>query len=220
MMTKAENLKGSAAAAFSNNLLEVAAGLYGQCLELDPLNGQYNQAIYFNRASAYSKLGKFAEADADCDAAIALNSEYGKAYLKKGDIKMDQELWEEAVIEYNKLKNIAPSTPGLREKLRAAQLEVKKSKRKDYYALLGITKDNGSSEVKKAYRKMAVIWHPDKHSTGTEEEQKEAEAKFKDIGEAYAVLSDPSKRAMYDEGHDLEEINQGGGGGGGMGGMN
>ena len=127
---------------------------------------------------------------------------------------------EEAVIEYNKLKNIAPSTPGLREKLRAAQLEVKKSKRKDYYALLGITKDNGSSEVKKAYRKMAVIWHPDKHSTGTEEEQKEAEAKFKDIGEAYAVLSDPSKRAMYDEGHDLEEINQGGGGGGGMGGMN
>jgi DnaJ family protein C protein 7 len=61
--------------------------------------------------------------------------------------------------------------------------------------------------VKKAYRKMAIKWHPDKHSRGTEEEMKEAEAKFKDIGEAYGVLSDQKKRAMYDEGHDIEEIN-------------
>jgi len=107
-LNKSENLKGSAAAAFQNNLIEVAAGLYGQCLELDPLNGAFNQAIYFNRASAYSKLGRYDEASADCDAAIALNSEYAKAYLKKGDIKMDQELWEEAVFAYSKLKNIAP----------------------------------------------------------------------------------------------------------------
>ena len=57
---------------------------------------------------------------ADCESAIALNAEYAKAYLKKGDIKMDQELWEEAVHEYSKLKNIAPQTQGLREKLRAA----------------------------------------------------------------------------------------------------
>ena len=41
---------------------------------------------------------------ADCEAAIALNPEYAKAYLKRGDIKMDMELWEEAVQEYNKLK--------------------------------------------------------------------------------------------------------------------
>lgn len=46
-----------------------------------------------------------------------------------------------------------------------------------------------------------------------------AEAKFKDIGEAYGCLSDPKKRQMYDEGADIEEINQGGPGAGGMGGM-
>ena len=89
---------------------------------------------------------------------------------------MDQELWEEAVHEYSKLKNIAPQTPGLREKLRAAQLEVKKSKRKNYYDILGVDKGAGESQIKKAYRKAAVVWHPDKPSTGTEEEQKEAEA--------------------------------------------
>ena len=217
MLQKSENLKGSASAAFKNNLFEVAAGLFTQCLELDPLNGPYNQTILYNRACAHHKIGWFDKAMEDCDAAIVLNVEYAKAYLKKGDIKMDQELWEEAVVEYSKLKNVAPSTPGLREKLRAAQLEVKKSKRKDYYALLGVEKGDGDSIVKKAYRKQAVVWHPDKHSTKSEEEQKIAEAKFKDIGEAYGVLSDAKKRQMYDEGADLEEIEQGGGRGGGGG---
>jgi len=52
----------------------------------------------------------------------------------------------------------------LGQKLRAAQLEVKKAKRKDYYKILGVDKGDGDSMVKKAYRKKAVIWHPDKHS--------------------------------------------------------
>ena len=85
-------------------MLEVAAGLFTQCLGLDPMNCNYNQAIYYNRACANAKLGKFEEALSDCDAAIALNADYSKAYLKKGDIKMEQELWEEALHEYSKLK--------------------------------------------------------------------------------------------------------------------
>ena len=175
-------------------MFEVAAGLFGQCLEIDPLNGVYNQTIHFNRASAYHKLREYEKANADCDAAIALNKDYAKAYLKKGDIKIDQEMWDEALHEYSKLKQIAPQTPGLREKVRAAQLEIKKAKRKNYYEILGVDKGAGESEVKKAYRKKAVQWHPDKHANSTEEEQAEAEAKFKDIGEAYAVLSDQKKR--------------------------
>jgi curved DNA-binding protein CbpA len=51
------------------------------------------------------------------------------------------------------------------------------------------TADEG--EIKKAYRKKAIEWHPDKHNTKSEEEVKHAEAMFKDIGEAYAILSDP-----------------------------
>ena len=88
-LQKAENLKTSANQAFQDNLYEVAAGLFTQCLELDPLNGPFNQTLHFNRASAYHKIGKNDEALEDCDAAIALNKEYAKAYLKKGDIKMD-----------------------------------------------------------------------------------------------------------------------------------
>lgn len=86
----------------------------------------------------------------------------------------------------------------MREKLHKAQLELKKSKRKNYYEILGVEKGDGESIVKKAYRKSSLKWHPDKHSNGSEEEQKEAEAKFKDINEAYGVLFDQKKREMYD----------------------
>ena len=104
---------------------------------------------------------------------------------------METEKWEDALHTYSKVKEFAPQTPGLREKLRAAQLEIKKSKRKDYYKILKVDKGAGDSEIKKAYRKAAVLWHPDKHATGTEEEIKQAEVMFKDIGEAYSILSDP-----------------------------
>ncbi|ESO12982.1 hypothetical protein HELRODRAFT_127723, partial [Helobdella robusta] len=89
---------------------------------------------------------------------------------------------------------------------------LKKSKRKDYYKLLSLKKDATEDEIKKAYRKHALLHHPDRHSHATDEIKKAEEVKFKEVGEAYAVLSDPKKKARYDSGQDLEEINSGGGG--------
>lgn len=65
----------------------------------------------------------------------------------------------------------------------------------DYYTVLGIPKAASESEIKKAYRKMALRWHPDKNIGNN---QAEAERKFKEISEAYEVLSDPDKKAYYD----------------------
>lgn len=65
---------------------------------------------------------------------------------------------------------------------------------KDYYAILGIEKGASDDEIKKAFRKLAIKYHPDKNQG-----DKEAEEKFKDINEAYQVLSDPEKKARYDQ---------------------
>ncbi|NND95281.1 MAG: molecular chaperone DnaJ [Flavobacteriales bacterium] len=84
--------------------------------------------------------------------------------------------------------------------------------KRDYYEILGISKSASDAEIKKAYRKMAIKFHPDKNP-GDEA----AEAKFKEAAEAYEVLSDGDKRARYDRfGHDGLKGGAGGFGGGGM----
>ncbi len=69
---------------------------------------------------------------------------------------------------------------------------------KNYYETLGVERETSPEEIKKAYRSLAQQWHPDKHEGDSDEERGEAEEKFKEISEAYAVLSDPEKRSNYD----------------------
>ena len=70
------------------------------------------------------------------------------------------------------------------------------SSKRDYYEVLGVSKDATEKDIKKAYRKLAFKWHPDKNPNN----KKEAEEKFKEVNEAYSVLSDPDKRRQYDMG--------------------
>ena len=89
------------------------------------------------------------------------------------------------------------------------------SEKRDYYEVLGVSKDADAKEIKKAYRKLAMKYHPDKNPG-----DKAAEEKFKEINEAYEVLSDEEKRSTYDRfGHDGLNGQAGFGGGQGFGGF-
>jgi len=87
------------------------------------------------------------------------------------------------------------------------------AEKKDYYDVLGIAKESNDADIKKAYRKLAKQYHPDANPNNPE-----AEEKFKEVGEAYSVLSDSEKRSNYDRfGHSAFGAGSSGGGGGGYG---
>ncbi len=89
------------------------------------------------------------------------------------------------------------------------------STKKDYYEVLGLSKGASDDDIKKAYKSLAKKYHPDVNKSH------EAEEKFKELGEAYSVLSDPQKKAQYDQfGHRAFEQGGGFGGGGGYGDFN
>ena len=73
------------------------------------------------------------------------------------------------------------------------------AQKRDYYEVLGLQKGASPDDIKSAYRKMALKWHPDRWVDGSEAEKKTAEEKFKEASEAYSVLSDPDKKARYDK---------------------
>ena len=86
--------------------------------------------------------------------------------------------------------------------------------KRDYYEVLGVDKGASEGDIKKAYRKAAMKYHPDKFANASDAEKKDAEEKFKEINEAYQILSDPQKKQQYDQfGHAAFEAGAGFGGG-------
>lgn len=214
---KLERTKEEGNASFKAGRYQEAIETYTKALEIDPSNRNTNSKILQNRALCQTRLKNWKPAIQDCEKALELDPAYTKARKTKAKALGESGNWEEAVREYKAIHEANPSEPGIAKEIRTAELELKKSKRKDYYKILGIEKDATEQEIKKAYRKLAIIHHPDKNP-----DDEDAAERFKEIQEAHETLSDPQKRQRYDSGEDLIDPSDmfGGGGGfpGGMGG--
>ncbi|XP_022103561.1 dnaJ homolog subfamily C member 7-like isoform X2 [Acanthaster planci] len=190
---------------FKRGNYQEAYGLYTEALQVDPLNVNTNAKLYCNRATVCSKLNKPDQGILDCNKALELDPDYLKAFMRRAKCYMETEQYEEAVRDYEKVCQMDRSREN-KALLQEANLELKKSKRKDYYKILNISKNATEVEIKKAYKKHALLHHPDRHSNKTEEVQKAEEVKFKEVGEAYNVLSDSKKKMRYDSGQDLDDL--------------
>ena len=207
-----EKIKNKANEIFKQKKYEEAIEEYTKVLEFDPQNKKFNSIILANRALCYQKFNKNTEALRDSNQSVKLNPNYARGYIKRGNVYMELKMYDDAKADFQKAKEIDPSVSGVEGYLNDAKNQAEKARKRDYYAILGVSKNADQNEIKKAYKKMAMKYHPDRNSE-SEETKKMAEKKFIDVNDAYNVLSDPQKRAMYDQGADPlnpEEASSGG----------
>jgi DnaJ homolog subfamily C member 7 len=131
------------------------------------------------------QLKQSKSAIADSERALDLDPSYVKARKTKAKALSEQGDWEAALREYKAVQEANPSEPGIQREVRNAELELKKSKRKDYYKILDVPRDASDADIKRAYRRLAIVHHPDKNP-----DDETAAERFKDVGEAYETLSD------------------------------
>ena len=126
-----------------------------------------------------------------------------RAHCAVGKAHVQLEEFEDAVRAYQRGKDAKGDDHEANEGHGNASKLLKMSKRKDYYKILGIDKSASEQQIKKAYRKLALVHHPDKQPDP--EKKSSAEKKFKEVADAYEVLMDPEKKARFDNGEDLNE---------------
>lgn len=195
---------------------ELARQTYTAALDIDPQHDEVNAKLYFNRTLTLMKLERWQEALSDCSRALELDPHYVKAMARRVSCMIGLDRLEEAEQEAERLNKRHPSDENSKL-LKQAKLALRRSKQLDPYAILGVPRSASDAEIKKGYRKRALLHHPDRHSHADEATRRAEEHKFKEVNTAYSVLSDARKKQLYDQGVDIDEVmgNCGGGGGGG-----
>lgn len=139
--------------------------------------------------------------------ALQNNPDSLHALIAKATRELDSDSFEAAIQTLNHAREHHQQSQKVQELLQKAQTLLKRSKQKDYYKTLEVSRDADAREIKRAYRKMATKYHPDKaKKLGMTTE--EAQTKMTVINEAYEVLSDPELKARFDAGDDPNDQSQ------------
>ncbi|XP_022846211.1 dnaJ protein P58IPK homolog [Olea europaea var. sylvestris] len=207
----------------SKGKLRLAVEEYKTALALDPDHTAYNVHLHLGLCKVLVKLGRGKEAVTSCSGALEIDEELIEALVQRGEAKLLVEDWEGAVADLKSAAEKSPqvlhqnyifiskdvSTLIIEHHCKFTQKTDLKLGISCYYKILGISKTAPMSEIKRAYKKLALQWHPDKNT----DNRAEAEAKFQEIAAAYEILGDEEKRTKYDMGEDIDEgMGMGGGG--------
>ncbi|XP_053311339.1 dnaJ homolog subfamily C member 3 [Spea bombifrons] len=192
---------------------EDAISKYQGVLKTEPNVLYYSALVQERSCHCYSKNQQSVEAIKVCSEFLQKEPTNVNALKDRAEAYIMEEMYEEAIQDYETAQKNSENDKQIREGLDKAQKLLKQSQKKDYYKILGVKRNAKKQEIIKAYRKLAQQWHPDNFQN--EEEKKKAEKKFIDIASAKEVLTDPEKRSRFDAGEDpLDPESQQGGGGG------
>ena len=143
-----------------------------------------------------------------CTETIEMEPGNANAYCDRAEAYLLEDKLDEALADYQTAKEKNNEHQRAKEGIDRVNKLIKQAKKRDYYKRLGVSRSASKPQIMKAFRKLAMKWHPDKYQG---DDRKEAEKKFIDLGAAKEVLTDPEKRAKYDQGEDPldPEANQG-----------
>mmetsp|Transcript_4150 Transcript_4150/g.6839 ORF Transcript_4150/g.6839 Transcript_4150/m.6839 type:complete len:478 (-) Transcript_4150:697-2130(-) len=175
--------------------------LYTDALHVDQDHRKGNVALWAGLARARSGLGYHSAATEAWDAVLNLDNNNREALVARVRSLLAEEKWSEAQTRAREAFE-AHRDHEFQNLFHETERMLKKSTRKDYYKILGVAADASDRDIKKAFRELAKVLHPDKVP---ESEKKESENKFREVAEAYEVLSDEEKRSRFDRGEEIEQ---------------
>nr|KAF6460225.1 DnaJ heat shock protein family (Hsp40) member C3 [Molossus molossus] len=189
-----------------------ATSKYESVMKTEPSVSEYTIRSKERICHCLSKDEKPVEAIRVCSEVLQMEPDNVNALKDRAEAYLIEEMYDEAIQDYETAQEHNENDQQIREGLEKAQRLLKQSQKRDYYKILGVKRNAKKQEIIKAYRKLAMQWHPDNFQN--EEEKKKAEKKFIDIAAAKEVLSDPEMRKKFDDGEDpLDAESQQGGGG-------
>jgi len=197
---RVNELKKDAAGLLMEEKYEEALEVYNTALKVDESNKYMRSKIYHLRGNVLVKAGKLLEAVEEFSTSIDMDILFSKAYYSRSKAYLELELIEDAFKDAEQTIRLESNSNMYRLYFNEVKAKFEESKTRDFYKLLGVDKKANQEEIKKAYRKAALIHHPDRHSMAVEKMKTFHEKRFKEIGEAYGVLSDEAKRLLYDKG--------------------
>jgi len=155
----------------------------------------------------YVEMNNLKKSESYCSQAATHNPYSLPVLIDRATRELERDDFEEAIRTLNTARETHGQIPRLNEMHQKASTLLKRSKQKDYYKVLGVSRDADEREIKRAYRKLTIKFHPDKASQqGLTIE--EAQKKMATINEAYEVLSDPELKARFDRGDDPNDQQQ------------
>lgn len=143
---------------FKNCSYELSYKYYSEALEVDPENHMICSLLYYNRARTQIEMKKFAEAIGDCSKAIQLDKKYLKAYFRRAECYSNLKNYDNAIADYIKVLELDSNY--IQAEIELGKVLQKRTKFMNYYEILGVPIDASNTEIKKAFHKLSLQYHP------------------------------------------------------------